>query len=76
MELYWKQEAAKLQNIVNEQNKVLADIAKETEMAALAIKALNNKCIRLQNENTRLVGGLRTAAIINSAAKRNHRIGA
>ena len=76
MELYWKHEAAKLQEIVNNQNKVLADIAKQTEQAALAIRALNNKCIRLQNENARLVGGLRTAAIINNTAKHNHRIGA
>ena len=65
---YWELESKKLTAQLIEQKKVVEQSVHMNEQAAKAIKALNNKIIRLENGNHRLLKGLTNAAQIRGAA--------
>ena len=65
---YWELENKKLTEQLIEQKKVVEQSAHMNEQAAAAIKALNNKIIRIANDNQRLLHALNQASNIRGAA--------
>lgn len=68
MAKYWEMEYKRLMEQLVEQKKVVEQSASLNEQAAAAIKALNNKIVRIANENQRLLNALKQASNIRGSA--------
>ena len=65
---YWELECKKLTEQLIEQKKIIEQSVVMNQGAAAAIKALNNKIIRVTNGNQRLLHALNQASKIRGAA--------